>query len=143
VLASNRHGAVVHALDVFFYRWVAGYLVRPWHPLLVLLILALVASAVRMVWRDLHRPRSSPNAAKTSWAQRAGQQVVLGGNALLDTTGTVLPGRTEAENSEGLRLLHRVERFAFGALAAASSVPATKGCSGSMSPSRPRESHAR
>jgi hypothetical protein len=44
--------------------------------------------------------------------------VVLGGTALLDTTGTVLPGRTDAENSEALRLLHRVERFAFGALMA-------------------------
>src|SRR4029453_14585698 len=55
VLASNRHGAVLHALDVFFYRWVAGYLVRPWHPLLALLILALVVSAVRMVWRGLQR----------------------------------------------------------------------------------------
>jgi hypothetical protein len=118
VLASDRNGAVVHALDLVFYRWVAGYLVRPWHPLLALLILALVASAVRMVWRDLHRTRGSPRAAKPSWAQRAGQQVVLGGNALLDTTGTVLPGRTDAEKSEGLRLLHRVERFAFGALMA-------------------------
>ena len=118
VLASKSHGPVFHALDVFFYRWVAGYLVRPWHPLLALLVLGLVAFAVRTVWRDLHRAHTSSNAAKTSWAQRAGQRVVLGGTALLDTTGTVLPGRTDAENSEALRLLHRVERFAFGALMA-------------------------
>jgi uncharacterized protein YjbI with pentapeptide repeats len=118
VLASNSHGPVVHALDVFFYRWIAGYLVRPWHPLVTLLVLALVASAVRMIWRDLDRARSDPHAAKTPWTRRAGQQVVLGGNALLDTTGTVLPGRPDAEESDGLRLLHRVERFAFGALMA-------------------------
>jgi hypothetical protein len=118
VLASKHHGPLVHAADVFFYRWVAGYLVRPWHPLLALLILALVAAVVRMIWRDLHRAHATPSAAKTSWAQRAGQQVVLGGNALLDTTGTLLPGRTDTESSDGLRLLRRVEKFAFGVLTA-------------------------
>lgn len=116
VLASNRHGAVLHALDVFFYRWCAGYLVRPWHPLLALLILALAVSAVRMVWRGFHGATRTSDGATTSWAQRAGRQTVVGGNALLDTVGTVLPGRTNVENSEGLHLLHRVERFVYRAL---------------------------
>jgi uncharacterized protein YjbI with pentapeptide repeats len=118
VLASNRHGPLVHTLDVFFYRWVAGYLVRPWHPLLALLILALAVSAVRMVWRGFQPTTRTSGGEKSSWAHSAGRQVVLGGNALLDTAGTVLPGRTDVGNSDGRRLLHRLERFIYGALIA-------------------------
>jgi len=116
VLASDRHGPLVHGLDAFFYRWAAGYLVRPWNPLLALLTVALVVAAIRMVWRGLRRATPNAAGAKPSWTQRAGQHMVLGGHAMLDTAGTVLPGRADVADSDSLRLLHRVERFAYRAL---------------------------
>lgn len=51
VLVSDDHGRFVYWLDYIFYRLIAGYLVRPYHPLLALLALALVISAFR-VWTD-------------------------------------------------------------------------------------------
>jgi len=43
-LKSAHYSLPVHVLDVVFYRWTAGYLVRPIHPLLALLALALLVS---------------------------------------------------------------------------------------------------
>jgi hypothetical protein len=116
VLASDRHDPVAHGLDLFFYRWAAGYLVRPWNPLLALLIVAVTVAAIRMVWRGFHRATPTAAGAKLSWTQRAGRHMVVGGNAMLDTAGTVLPGRADVADSDSLRLLHRVERFAYRAL---------------------------
>jgi uncharacterized protein YjbI with pentapeptide repeats len=46
-LKSDGYWWPFRALDVFFYRWIAGYLVRPDHPLFTLLALALLVSLVR------------------------------------------------------------------------------------------------
>ena len=116
VLASDRHGPVVHGADVFFYRWAAGYLVRPWNPFLALLIVALTIAAIRMVWRGFHRATPHCCQREAVVEPNARASTVLGGNAMLDTAGTVLPGRADVAESESLRLLHRVERFAYRAL---------------------------
>jgi uncharacterized protein YjbI with pentapeptide repeats len=48
-LRSNDYWAPFHWLDVFFYRWIAGYLVRPDHPIFTLLALAVLVSFLRVL----------------------------------------------------------------------------------------------
>jgi hypothetical protein len=51
VLASRRHGRFVRTLDCVFFRGIAGYFVRPLHPLLALLALMLLMAVSRAVGR--------------------------------------------------------------------------------------------
>jgi hypothetical protein len=48
-LKSNDYWGPVHVLDAFFYGLIAGYLVRPDHPLFTLLALALLVSLIRVL----------------------------------------------------------------------------------------------
>jgi hypothetical protein len=49
VLRSRHYAWPLRVVDFVFYRGVAGYLVRPIHPLLVLLGLVLLAALLRML----------------------------------------------------------------------------------------------
>jgi hypothetical protein len=51
VLASDDDSPMRHRLDFALYRWVAGYFVRPWLPLLWLLVLVVIAVTWRL-FRD-------------------------------------------------------------------------------------------
>jgi uncharacterized protein YjbI with pentapeptide repeats len=67
-LMSEEYGSFRRGLDLVFYRGVAGYLVRPFRPLLVLLALAAMFAALRM--RELRKPRRVPSAAPRGVARR-------------------------------------------------------------------------
>jgi uncharacterized protein YjbI with pentapeptide repeats len=60
VLRSQRYGAATRVLDYVVYRGIAGYFVRPFRPLLILLVLATIFGVVRFL-----RP-PAPNAAGTT-----------------------------------------------------------------------------
>jgi hypothetical protein len=124
VLASKHYDAVVHWLDVVFYRWIAGYLVRPWHPLIVLLIIGFGVFIARVSWRvrnpagpvDVDDLKSAGTGDTPSRPKRLANRVAEGGNALLDTTAAALPGRAAANGAESARFVSRTERFVFRAL---------------------------
>jgi hypothetical protein len=46
-LKSTQYREPFHLIDLFFYNWIAGYLVRPDHPIFTLLAIALLVSLVR------------------------------------------------------------------------------------------------
>lgn len=50
VLLAGQYTWPVRAADVVFYRWAAGYFVRPLNPIAVLLLLAAVATLSRIAW---------------------------------------------------------------------------------------------
>jgi uncharacterized protein YjbI with pentapeptide repeats len=110
VLASNGYGPELHALDVVFYRWIAGYLVRPWHPLLALLVLMVVFAAIRGISRVL-----ASTTRSASFSRRA-RRLTLGGVSLLDTAGAVVGGRTDDGTDDGVRAFRRVERLIYRVL---------------------------
>jgi hypothetical protein len=118
LIASNSQPPLRRALDAFFYRWIAGYLVRPWHPIITLLILGFAVFLVRVIWRTTHAVAASTafQEGKASLPRRPWRRVVLGGNALLDTAAAILPGRANPGAGEGTEFLRRVERFVFRAL---------------------------
>jgi uncharacterized protein YjbI with pentapeptide repeats len=70
-------------LDTVFYRGVAGYLVRPWHPLLILIMIGLVAATARIVSR-----RARPGGGWT--------------HAVLDTFALAGPRRDDREKPRAL-----------------------------------------
>jgi uncharacterized protein YjbI with pentapeptide repeats len=57
VLSSRGYSRGRRLVDLVFYRWIAGYLVRPLRPLVALVIIAIVVSLVRTVLACA-RPRS-------------------------------------------------------------------------------------
>ena len=57
VLKSKHYVWPLRVLDFAFYRLVAGYLVRPLNPLFALIILAAVATLVRLLLRQRASPR--------------------------------------------------------------------------------------
>lgn len=116
VMASNKDDAFVHILDVVFYRWVAGYLVRPLHPVVALLLLILAAGIFRSSLRRLRRPRGARSAGPL-W-RRAATGVGRTGNALFDTVQAILPGDKPLPSQEGWLFLVRFETFVYRVLAA-------------------------
>ena len=49
---GQRKSGLAWFLDYFFYRGAAGYLVRPLHPLVALLLVILIGWIVRLIYRD-------------------------------------------------------------------------------------------
>ena len=99
VLRSQGYPWPLHALDLVFYRGVAGYLVRPVHPLVTLLALALVAAAIRSSWRS--RTGSGSSSVQTrrfSRPRRRSLRGTLDGyvHEVLDTLAYIAPGHGEA-----------------------------------------------
>jgi len=81
-LQNTQLGWFPRAMDWFFYRLVAGYLVRPANPLLAFVELLLLGALVRtlMWWRQRRRrpePESASNPSRPSVAAR-GHARVLG-----------------------------------------------------------------
>ncbi len=61
IILSHHYSAVQRALDVVFYRTVAGYLVRPQRPLLILVVLVWALAVIRTLRaRRPYRLRSMP-----------------------------------------------------------------------------------
>ena len=77
VILSQDYHAPLRLLDVVFYRAVAGYFVRPLHPLAVLLGLAALFTLVRMLrsrsQRDSRRRRARRQREKAERVPRLGR----------------------------------------------------------------------
>ena len=57
--AMKNRALIPHVLDVMFYRTIAGYFVRPLHPLLALLVLATMMSLVRAIRHGANGARAA------------------------------------------------------------------------------------
>jgi hypothetical protein len=126
VLRSRAYRWPLRLLDLVFYRWIAGYLVRPLRPLLALLALALLLSAVRIVvGRPLAAPddASAPKPNPGRSPRRRGRWRRLGGgfvshvNDFLDTLTLIGPQRWSAAGG-GQRLELRLESVVYRVLLA-------------------------
>jgi hypothetical protein len=112
-LKSNHYSTVGRVLDYVFYRGVAGYLVRPLRPILVLLALVTLLSAMRVFARRTEpapepQPRISlRRAAWTKGTRRCNDLFTC----VLDTFSLVGPRR--AAGSEPLALGQRLEAFGY------------------------------
>lgn len=70
-LQNDQSGGLKRWLDWFFYRTIAGYLVRPAHPLVAFLLLLAVGTLVRTGsrWRELWPARQGNPAGSTAAAE--------------------------------------------------------------------------
>lgn len=103
-LASRRYSWPLRALDVVFYRWLAGYLVRPLRPLLALVGFAIAFSLFRFAraksgQSEVERPslrgvRGIPPRIRR-WAHASGRI----GNEFLDTLTLVARRRPTSESA--------------------------------------------
>jgi len=113
VLKSMHYSIVGHILDYVFYRGVAGYLVRPARPLLVLLALAIALSVARAFVRRHDLPPGSPPSG--SRARRASRRTMRRCHSfvtcLLDTFLLLAPRR--GADAEQPRLALRLETFTY------------------------------
>ncbi len=100
VLRSNDYAWPLQALDFVFYRGVAGYLVRPVHPIVTLLALVLLVSAIRSSWRS-RRVSGSSNVQTRAFsvdAKRSFRGLLdRFGHEVLDTLVVIWPGKGEAQ----------------------------------------------
>lgn len=98
VLRSQDYAWPLHVLDLVFYRGVAGYLVRPVHPLVTLLALVLVVSAIRLRRRP-RRVTSGPSVQTRAFSlrRRTSLRGAVDGYAheVLDTLAFIAPGRSD------------------------------------------------
>jgi uncharacterized protein YjbI with pentapeptide repeats len=105
-LRSRQYSPVPRLLDFVFYRNIAGYFVRPFRPLLILLFLATVFAVVRYV--RTREPGAKLETEQLSWrdhvrdAQRRGANFLT---CLFDTFALAVPrwGAREAPLSLGER----------------------------------------
>ena len=99
---SNDYGPIAHALDFVFYRGIAGYFVRPFRPLLILLGIVVVLS-VLSAFRAARAPAASEtevaaHRARRFWARRSRDC----GNfltCLFDKIGLLRPQRSDKPES--------------------------------------------
>ena len=132
-LKSTQYREPLHLLDLFFYNWIAGYLVRPDHPIFTLVAIALLLSLVR-AFILVPEPRTAgdpsrirPELTKRGDAIGARLGQITGrfgtwlhasvrpgfahfGHELLDTFRLILPGSGAAAKGR------RAEAFAYRAL---------------------------
>jgi uncharacterized protein YjbI with pentapeptide repeats len=124
MLRSHRYSTVVRVADIVFYRWLAGYFVRPQYPLVALVVLVLCLSTVRAVVRGRERrkdtrrafiqtaalaPHPPPRTPVRKWF-RYGLVVYIG--ALLDTFSLIGPRRVDVGGSDS-RFLRLGEATAY------------------------------
>jgi uncharacterized protein YjbI with pentapeptide repeats len=122
VLRSRTYSWPWRVLDLVFYRWIAGYLVRPLRPLLTFLALALLLSAIRIaVGRPLAatdgaaaEPKPGPPRRRGRW-RRLGRGFVAHVNDFLDTLTLIGPQRWSAAGG-GQRLELRLESVVYRVL---------------------------
>jgi uncharacterized protein YjbI with pentapeptide repeats len=123
VLRSRKYSWPLRVLDLAFYRGIAGYFVRPLRPLLTLLALALLLSAVRIVvGRPLGttddaaaKPNPGPPQRRGRW-RRLGRGFVVHVNEFLDTLTLIGPQRWNAAGGQRLEL--RLESVVYRVLVA-------------------------
>jgi uncharacterized protein YjbI with pentapeptide repeats len=72
VLKSHDYSWPFYVLDSVFYRMIAGYLVRPLHPIVTLLALALLISFLRVVILVPETPHDSeaPSRVRPGWRRK-------------------------------------------------------------------------
>jgi uncharacterized protein YjbI with pentapeptide repeats len=108
VLESRHDGWLGHALDVFFYRWIAGYLVRPLQPLAALLILAALATALHVGRKGWPHPapgtRGARDRARREY-ERARRILPPLGNEYFRTLAMVIPGQGPSADERPARWL--------------------------------------
>ncbi len=106
VLESKQRRPFWRALDVVFYRGVAGYLVRPLHPIIVLTGLVALAAVLRMVSarrRSRPRPLYEPPRWRR-WSTACGEFLTC----FFETFAIAGP-RSKRNPSDEFLLHHRVE----------------------------------
>jgi uncharacterized protein YjbI with pentapeptide repeats len=136
-LKSDRYWLPWRVLDFAFYRWVAGYLVRPLRPLAWLLLLALVASILRdATFKERRKARlaelqdrkeaySRLSRSRKLGPRDAGARIAAGSRdlsdtvadtarALRDTLFLIVPGGGRSEARKG----REGEIFLYGILLA-------------------------
>jgi uncharacterized protein YjbI with pentapeptide repeats len=99
-LRSETYDPVARVLDVVFYRSIAGYFVRPFRPLLILVIAATIVASWRYVrGRRTHSDESSLAAGQGRWHWRFWRQCEAFLTSLLDTFALAIPGRGRSGSS--------------------------------------------
>lgn len=128
VLVSDGYGPLTRMLDRVFYREIAGYLVRPLRPLLVLALVLLFAAAVRFLARrrkqsaeprvDGAADEPPPTGGRWRRASRtAWRNTPTFVAALLDTAARVGPRwRGESAPGQSPPLAERFELIAYRVL---------------------------
>src|SRR5262249_18438774 len=94
ILTSNHYGQPWRALDYVFYRGVAGYLVRPLRPLLVLFVSVFLLALIRAL--RLRKPSGSGSSRRLRPRQLGAAAWAWSQNLLadvFDTLARVVPGR--------------------------------------------------
>jgi uncharacterized protein YjbI with pentapeptide repeats len=118
-LASRHYWGPYRVLDAIFYRGIAGYFVRPLHPLVTLVAVALVFAAVRLFLgreKELQRP-ASRRRSRFVPSRRDGRRISRLLSEFLDALGRVLPWRTSSEGKPPT-LGHRLEAVLYRVLLA-------------------------
>jgi uncharacterized protein YjbI with pentapeptide repeats len=111
VLESQKDGWLGHAFDFFFYRTIAGYLVRPLQPLAALLILAGILTLVHAGRKAWPHPATTGRGA---WRRvrlqylRARRILPPLGNAYLQTLALLVPGKGPAAVERPVRWLEAI-----------------------------------
>jgi hypothetical protein len=109
VMQSQHYGAVGHALDYVFYRGVAGYLVRPLRPILVLIVLVLLIS----IGRDLRRARAPEDRTSPPRTRRPSTRAQAHGAGLLTNLLNTLAKLGPRRSKDEPKLSERLEVFAY------------------------------
>jgi hypothetical protein len=92
-LRSTEFGPVLRAADTVFYRWIAGYFVKPFRPLLLFVALVALVALVSVL-----RKRAADDAPRPSRLRRWGGHCSRFLTCLLDTFA--LAGRRGTGNRE-------------------------------------------
>jgi uncharacterized protein YjbI with pentapeptide repeats len=111
VLESQHRGWLGYALDVVFYRTIAGYLVRPLQPLAALLILAALMTLVHTGRKAWPHPAATSRGARNRLKSQIGRvRRILPplGNAYLQTLALVVPGKGPSADERPARWLEVV-----------------------------------
>lgn len=109
-MRGRTWGWLGHAADVVFYRWIAGYLVVPWRPLVALVVLALVVG----LWRASRRPPRVPRERDTLDVGGAPRRTVVPvrlsrwGHEFLDALTLVVPRSGATSGRRGEAFVYRV-----------------------------------
>lgn len=114
VLRSSDYSPVVRALDYVFYRGVAGYFVRPFRPLLVLLALATILSLVRFARLAATPPPEHGSRLRRLWRRVSARGADLV-TCFLDTLSSIGRGSRAGEgHTPGIG--ERIEVFVYRVL---------------------------
>ena len=110
VLKSADYSPPRRLLDLVFYRTIAGYFVRPLHPLLAILCLAALVTALRMARLHARTSRQEAQPRKTvlhgahAAVRRALELLRRFGMALLETLVLIPPGGGRAAERQSRQI---------------------------------------